>query len=132
MARTLAALHVAYGIVAMALSGLGFAYESANPDSGGGCCGASYTPIFLVLLAIIFALAVPQLVVALMFLRRHPHGALWMTVLSAVNLLINGATVSLVLMGGSWAVAAGWLPFLAANVAGLLVFPRRIGLSAAS
>ena len=124
MARILAGLHVAYGVVAGIAAGWMLVVLITDPDSAGGCCGAAFAPVFIGLFATVFVLAVPQLVVAWLFLRGHPRGPLLMAVLSGVNLLVNLATAGLVVTGGGGAWVLAWVPFLAVNALAAAVFAR--------
>jgi len=123
-ARTLAGLHVGYGVVALLGSGLMLFKLLVDPDSVGGCCGASFLPFFLILFGAVFLLALPQLFAARSFLAGHARGAFRMALLSGINLAINLATAICVLAGGGGAFALCWLPFLLVNAAALLVFGR--------
>ena len=123
-ARTLAGLHVGYGVVAILGSGFMLLRLIVDADSVGGCCGASFLPAFLMLFGVVFLLALPQVFAARSFLAGHARGAFWMALLSGANLAINLATVGCVLAGGGGAFAFCWLPFLLVNAAALIVFAR--------
>jgi hypothetical protein len=124
LAQALATLHVVYGLLAGGISGIFVLKLIADPQSAGGCCGGSFAPVFLALFGVVFLLALPQLFAATLFLRGHPSGALSMRRLSVLNLVVNLATVSLVIVAGGASFALWWVPFLAINVAGIFVFKR--------
>ena len=123
-ARTLAGLHVGYGVVVILGSGFMLLRLLSDPDSVGGCCGASFLPAFLMLFGVVFLLALPQLFAARSFLAGHPRGAFWMALLSGGNFAINLATSAFVIAGGGGAFAFFWLPFLLVNAAARLVVSR--------
>ena len=120
----LAKLHVAYGVVAGAISALMMFLLASSPDSVGGCCGQSFAPGFLTLFGLVFVLAVPQILAARSYLRGNRNGRLWMALLAGLNLCVNLGTVGLVLAGGGGVWAGMWLPFLVVNGLTLAVFAR--------